>query len=55
MRAFIKTLFGDAHNVAAVAGVVAVAAVATESGHPAWAIIAMPIAALGAVAWLVRH
>jgi len=55
MKAFIKTLFGDAYNLAAVACVVAVAAAATGAGHPDWAVVATPIAAMGAVAWLVRH
>lgn len=55
MRALIKTLFGDAHNVVAVAGVVAVGALATATGHAQWAALAMPAAALAAVAWLVRR
>jgi hypothetical protein len=55
MKAFAKTLFGDFANVAAVACVVAVGALAVELGRPEWAVFAMPAAALGAVAWLVRH
>lgn len=55
MKAFAKTLFGDAYNVAAVACVVAVGALAVGVGRPGWAALAMPAAALGGVAWLVRH
>jgi hypothetical protein len=55
MKAFAKTLFGDAYNVAAVACVVAVGALAAGVRHPEWAVFAMPLAALAAVAWLVRH
>ncbi len=52
MRAFFKTLFGDARNVLGVAVVVAVAAALTGTGHGAWAVVAMPVACLAAVAWL---
>ncbi|MDR3531262.1 MAG: hypothetical protein P4L90_12010 [Rhodopila sp.] len=55
MKAFIKTLFGDASNIAGVALIVAVAAGLTGLGHPAWAVFAMPAAGLGVVAWLARH
>jgi hypothetical protein len=55
MKALVKTLFGDARNVAAVAVVVAVAAALTETGHAAWAVVAMPAACLAAVGWLARH
>ena len=55
MKAFVKTLFGDAHNLAAVGGVLAVALFAVGLGHAEWAVFAMPGAALAAVAWLVRH
>jgi hypothetical protein len=54
MKALFKTLFGDARNVGAVAAVVAAAAAAVESGHGAWSVTAMPLAAMAAVAWLVR-
>jgi hypothetical protein len=55
MSAFIKTLFGDLRNIAAVALVVAVGAGLTSLGHPAWAVFAMPAAALCVVAWLAHH
>lgn len=55
MRAFIKTLFGDARNVVAVAGVLAVGGLATATGHASWAALAMPPATLLAVAWLARQ
>ena len=52
MKAFFKTLFGDARNIAAVSAVVAVAAALTVTGHAAWAVVAMPAACLLAVTWL---
>ena len=55
MKALVKTLFGDARNVAAVTVVVAIAAALTESGHAAWAVVAVPVACLAVVAWLARH
>jgi type IV secretory pathway VirB2 component (pilin) len=55
MRPFLKTLFGDARNIAAVAIIVAVGGVAVRAGHPDWAVIAMPVTALLAVAWLARQ
>lgn len=54
MKALLKTLFGDARNVAAVAAVVAVAAALTKTGHATWAVVAMPAACLAAVGWLAR-
>jgi hypothetical protein len=55
LKAFLKTLFGDASNVAGVAVVLAVAAALTGTGHAAWAVFAMPAACLAAVAWLACH
>ena len=55
MRAFFRTLFGDARNIAGVAVVVAVAAALTATGHGAWAVVAMPAAALLAVGWLAER
>jgi hypothetical protein len=55
MKAFVKTLFGDARNIAGVALVVAMAACLTGVGHPAWAVFAMPVVGLGVVAWLAHH
>ncbi len=55
MRAFAKTLFGDATNLGAVALIVAVAAGLTELGHADWAVYAMPVVGLGVVAWLAMN
>jgi hypothetical protein len=55
VKAFLKTLFGDVRNIAAVGGVVAVAAMLTGIGHGAWAVVAMPVAALLAVGWLAER
>jgi hypothetical protein len=55
MKAFVKTLFGDAWNIAGVVVIVAVAAGLTVLGRPEWAIFAMPVAALVAIAILARH
>jgi hypothetical protein len=55
MKAFAKTLFGDAWNVAGVALIVAVAVGLTGLGHPRWAVFAMPPVGLCVVAWLARH
>ena len=55
MKAFLKTLFGDAWNIAGVAVIVAVAGGLTALGRPGWAVFAMPAAALGVVAFLARH
>jgi hypothetical protein len=55
VKAFAKTLFGDFNNVAAVACVVAIGALAVGVRRPEWAVFVMPPAALAAVAWLVRH
>jgi hypothetical protein len=55
VRAFIKTLFGDARNIAGVALIVAAAAGPTELGHPGFAVFVMPAAGLCVVAWLARH
>ena len=55
MRAFFKTLFGDAANIAGAAVIVAVAAGLNRAGHPGWAVFAMPVAGLGVVGWLARH
>jgi hypothetical protein len=55
MKAFVKTLFGDAWNIAGVALVVAVAAGLTGVGRADWAVFAAPAAALGVVAFLAFH
>ena len=55
MKAFLKTLFGDAWNVAGVAAIVGVGEALTAAGHPAWAAFAMPAAGLAVVAFLTRR
>ena len=54
MKALIKTLFGDAHNVAGVAivGAVALALIATH--HASLAPYAVPLITLAVVGWLAR-
>ena len=52
MRAFLKTLFGDAHNVAVVALLLAVALALTCTGHPHAAAYILPPLTLLGVAWL---
>ena len=52
MKAVIKTLFGDARNVAGVAIVVAVAVALTETGHASLAPYAVPLTILALVGWL---
>jgi hypothetical protein len=55
MKPFVKTLFGDARNIAGVALIVTIAAVLTGVGHARWAVFAMPVASLAVVATLARH
>jgi hypothetical protein len=55
VKAFVKTLFGDARNIAGVAAIVAVAAGLTGLGHPGWAVVAMPAAGLAVIGWLTLH
>ena len=55
MSAFIKTLFGDAWNIAGVALVVAVGGGLVALNRADLAIFAMPAAGLGVVAILARH
>ena len=54
MSPFIKTLFGDANNVATVAAILGATAAleAAGAGRAAW--LAMPAMTLCGVAWLVR-
>ncbi|MGD0103726.1 MAG: hypothetical protein ABSC06_06780 [Rhodopila sp.] len=46
MKAFVKTLFGDAWNVAGVALIAAVGVGLAEVGRADWAVFAMPVVAL---------
>jgi hypothetical protein len=55
MRAFVKTLFGDAWNIAGVAVMVAAGGVLVALHRPDLAVFAMPVAGLGVVAILTRH
>jgi hypothetical protein len=52
MGPFIKTLFGDARNVAVVAILLAIEAVLIHTGHGREATILVPLATLVGVAWL---
>lgn len=55
MRAFIKTLFGDAHNVAVVALLLAVELGLGASGYRGAAAFLVPPLALAGVGWLAWH
>ena len=55
MKAFSKTLFGDAWNIVGVAVIVAVAEGLTALHHADWAAFAMPAAGLCVIAWLTRR
>jgi hypothetical protein len=55
MKAFVKTLFGDARNVAGVTLIVAIAVVLTAIGHAPCAVIVMPLASLAVIAMLAAH
>jgi len=55
MRAVVKTLFGDGRNVVAVGVVVGLAELLNAAGHAEWAVYAMPVAILAAVAWLALN
>ena len=52
MGPFLKTLFGDARNVAVVAVLLAVEAVLIHTGHGREATILVPLATMAGVAWL---
>ena len=54
MNPFIKTLFGDVHNVAVVAGVLGLTAALEVAGAGRIAWLAMPAMTLAGVAALVR-
>ncbi len=55
MKAFVKTLFGDAHNITVVAIILAVEVALIQSGHPAAAAYLVPPLTLGGVGWLAWH
>ena len=52
MGSFLKTLFGDAHNVAMVAVLLAIETVLIHAGRGGEATIMVPLATMAAVAWL---
>ena len=52
MGPFLKTLFGDARNVAVVVVLLAVEAVLIHTGHGREATILVPLATMAGVAWL---
>jgi hypothetical protein len=52
MKAFLKTLFGDARTVAAVTLVMIAETILTATGHAALGAFLIPAAVLAGVAWL---
>ena len=52
MGPFLKTLFGDARNVAVVAALLAIEAALVRTGHGREATLLMPLATMAGVAWL---
>ncbi|WP_293368814.1 hypothetical protein [Phenylobacterium sp.] len=52
MKAFLKTLFGDAGTVTVVALVMMVEVVLTASGQAGLGVVLIPVAVLAGVAWL---
>ena len=55
MKAFVKTLFGDSRNVAAVVVVLAVGAGLALAGQPRAAWLAAPVLTLAAAFWLAQR
>jgi hypothetical protein len=55
VKAFVKTLFGDARNIAGVALIVAIAAGLTGLGRADWAVFATPAAGFAVIVWLACH
>jgi hypothetical protein len=52
MGPFLKTLFGDARNVAVVAVLLAVEVALVRTGHSGAATVLVPLATMAGVAWL---
>ena len=52
MGPFLKTLLGDARNLAVVAVLLAIEAVLIHTGHGRAATVLAPLATLAGVAWL---
>lgn len=55
MGPFIKTLFGDARNVGVVVTIIMLELVLVRSGLGREAVLLVPVAAIGGVAWLARQ
>lgn len=55
MAAFLKTLFGDARNVAVVAVLLAIEVALVRTGHADAATLVMPAATLAGVTWLATR
>jgi len=55
MRAFCRTLFGDAWNLSVVAAIMVIAVSLSETGNTAALPYLVPIAVLAGVGWLVRR
>ena len=55
MRAFFKTLFGDAWNLSAVAAVMTAEIALTQTGNGTIAAWLIPLLVLATVAWLARY
>ncbi len=55
MKAFVKTLFGDAANVAVVLALVAVAFGLIAAGQGGIAVYAVPLLAMAGIVWLAHH
>ncbi len=52
MGPFLKTLFGDARNVAVVAVLLVIEVVLVRTGHGREATVLVPLATMAGVAWL---
>ncbi len=55
MGPFIKTLFGDAQNIAVVAAIITLELALVRSGLGREAVLLVPIVTMGGVAWLARR
>lgn len=55
MKAFVKTLFGDAANVAVVLVLVAAAFGLIATGQGGIAVYVVPLLAMAGIVWLAHH
>lgn len=53
--AFAKTLFGDRHNVAVVLILLAIEVALVRLGYGREGVVAVPLATMAGVVWLMRH